>query len=108
MMHSPIFIFYLAILLLGQFQLSEGLALVPRSVRTALLSPFTLGPVPQTTAMMTANSEALHETAHASDQKSDFITSIDTKVFNGDVAMAAYRSEMRNLVYERSMQRLLD
>jgi hypothetical protein len=106
MMRSPIIIFYLAILLLGQFQQSEGLALVPRSVRTALLCPFTPGPVPQPTTMMAAHFEPIHETTHASDQKSELI--MDTKGFNGDVAMAAYRSEMLNLVYDRSVQRLLD
>jgi hypothetical protein len=106
MMRSFMIIFYLAMLLLGQFQQSEGLALVPRSVRTALMSPFTPRPVPQTTAMMAAHSEPIHETAHASDQKSDLI--IDSKGFNGDVSMAAYRSEMLDLVYERSMRRLLD
>jgi membrane glycosyltransferase len=106
MMRTSMVIFYLAMLLLRQFQHAEGLALVPRSARTALLSPFIPAPVPQTTAMMAAHSEPVHETAHASDRKSDLM--IDTKGFNGDVAMAAYRSEMLDLVYERSMQRLLD
>jgi hypothetical protein len=56
--------------------------------------------------MMAAHFEPIHETTHASDQKSELI--MDTKGFNGDVAMAAYRSEMLNLVYDRSVQRLLD
>jgi hypothetical protein len=104
MMRSSMITFSLTMLLFGQFQQCEGLALVPRSVKTALLSRFvTPRSAPQTTAMMYA-----HEIDYAPSEsmKSGVIT--DTTGFDSDDSMAAYKSEMLDLVYERSMQRLLE
>jgi hypothetical protein len=109
MMRSSMIIFALAVLLVFQFQQCEGLALVPRSVRTALLSKFTPRSAPQTTAMMYARSQPMQETDYDSESKSknsDLIT--DTTRFDSADSIAAYRSQMLDLVYERSMQRLLE
>jgi hypothetical protein len=59
--------------------------------------------------MMNAHSQPMHETDYDSESKSknsDLIT--DTTGFDGADSMAAYRSQMLDLVYERSMQRLLE
>jgi hypothetical protein len=109
MMRYSTIIFVLAVLLVSQFQQCEALALVPQSVRTALLSRLSPQLAPQTTAMMYAHSQPTHETDYDSESKyknSDLI--IDTTEFETADPMAAYRSQMLDLVYERSTQRLLE
>ena len=109
MMRYSTIVFVLAVLLIGKFQQCEGLALVPRCVRTALLRSFSPRSAPQTTAMMYAHPQPMHETDYDSElmtKNSDLVT--DATEFISENSMAVYRSQMLDLVYERSLQRLLE
>ena len=89
------------LLFVSQFQNGQGLALVPRPIQTALLSRF--GPRP---AAAITSTYALSQPEEF-DRKAKASVNVDTSAFQDD-SMAAYKSEMLNLVYERSMHRLLD
>ena len=92
----------LAMFPLGQFQQCEGLVFVPRSVTTALLPPS-----PTSVVTLYAHSQPMHETNYAAEPKNSGLNTDKTE-FNGDDLMAAFRKEMLDLVYERSMQRFLE
>jgi hypothetical protein len=106
MMRSSMIILALTVFTFGQLQRCQGLALVPKSVRTALLSRFKSPSSPSSVHM---KSQPMNEGAYASVTISENnIVNSEMTGFNGDDSIAASKKEMLNLVYERSMQRLLE
>lgn len=104
MMRSTMTILALCLALLVAPRQSHGLALVALSVRTALLTKFT-----RTTRQQSLSSPVLYAqmatapTPASSAKMQDDET--DSAAFND--AVADYRNQMLDLVYERSMERLM-